>query len=173
MATCRPGDVLIAPPATIGGHVTHHAAGCAGLYGLRIHPAPVDADGYTVDLAALRRLALEVRPKLITLGGSLNLFPHPVAAVREIADAVGAKLLFDAAHQCGIIAGGAWANPLAEGAHMMTMSTYKSLGGPAGGLIVTRSEKHTSELQSLMRISYAVFCLKKKNNTKISNKHTT
>src|SRR3546814_6666964 len=29
-----------------------------------------------------------------------------------------------------------------------------------------RSEEHTSELQSLMRISYAVFCLKKKNNTK-------
>src|SRR3546814_8202352 len=31
---------------------------------------------------------------------------------------------------------------------------------------VTRSEEHTSELQSLMRISYAVFCLKKKNNIK-------
>src|SRR3546814_6628005 len=31
-----------------------------------------------------------------------------------------------------------------------------------------RSEEHTSELQSLMRISYAVFCLKKKKNTKIS-----
>src|SRR3546814_2527106 len=31
----------------------------------------------------------------------------------------------------------------------------------------TRSEEHTSELQSLMRISYAVFCLKKKNHTKI------
>src|SRR3546814_4022915 len=98
---------IIAPPAAIGGHVTHHAAGCAGLYGLTTHPAPVDADGYTVDLAALRKLAKEVRPKLITTGGSLNLFPHPVAAVREIADAVGAKLLFDAAHQCGIIAGGA------------------------------------------------------------------
>src|SRR3546814_8471851 len=34
-----------------------------------------------------------------------------------------------------------------------------------------RSEEHTSELQSLMRISYAVFCLKKKNNTKVT--HTT
>src|SRR3546814_7788743 len=31
-------------------------------------------------------------------------------------------------------------------------------------LIAARSEEHTSELQSLMRISYAVFCLKKKNN---------
>src|SRR3546814_2900246 len=31
------------------------------------------------------------------------------------------------------------------------------------GKVVTRSEEHTSELQSLMRISYAVFCLKKKN----------
>src|SRR3546814_9624215 len=36
-------------------------------------------------------------------------------------------------------------------------------------LITLRSEEHTSELQSLMRISYAVFCLKKKNNV---NKHT-
>src|SRR3546814_7548251 len=33
-----------------------------------------------------------------------------------------------------------------------------------------RSEEHTSELQSLMRISYAVFCLKKKKNTKRKNK---
>src|SRR3546814_7052708 len=33
----------------------------------------------------------------------------------------------------------------------------------------TRSEEHTSELQSLMRISYAVFCLKKKNNTQQNN----
>jgi glycine hydroxymethyltransferase len=136
MACCQPGDVIIAPPADIGGHVTHHAAGAAGLYGLRTMAAPVHADGYTVDVAALRRLAHAVRPKLITLGGSLNLFPHPVAAVRGIADEVGARLLFDAAHLSGMIAGGAWPNPLAEGAHVMTMSTYKSLGGPPGGLVV-------------------------------------
>lgn len=137
MATCKPGDTIIAPPAAVGGHVTHHEAGCAGLYGLRILPAPVHADGYTVDVDGLRALALAEKPRLITLGASLNLFEHPVAKVRAVADEVGAKLLFDAAHQCGIIAGKAWQDPLAEGAHLMTMSTYKSLGGPAGGLIVT------------------------------------
>ncbi|WRH62768.1 MAG: aminotransferase class I/II-fold pyridoxal phosphate-dependent enzyme [Fuscovulum sp.] len=138
MALVKPGDAIIAPPPAVGGHVTHHKAGCAGLYGLITHDAPVNADGYTVDLDALREMALRVRPRIITIGGSLNLFPHPVRAIRAIADEVGAWVLFDAAHQCGIIAGGAWANPLDEGAHLMTMSTYKSLGGPAGGLIVTR-----------------------------------
>ena len=138
MALAKPGDAIIAPPPAVGGHVTHHKAGCAGLYGLITHDAPVNADGYTVDLDALREMALWVRPRIITIGGSLNLFPHPVRAIRAIADEVGAWVLFDAAHQCGIIAGGAWANPLDEGAHLMTMSTYKSLGGPAGGLIVTR-----------------------------------
>lgn len=138
MALAQPGDAIIAPPPAVGGHVTHHKAGCAGLYGLVTHDAPVNADGYTVDLGALRELALRVRPKVITIGGSLNLFAHPVREVRAIADEVGAFVLFDAAHQCGIIAGGVWANPLDEGAHLMTMSTYKSLGGPAGGLIVTR-----------------------------------
>lgn len=138
MALARPGDAIIAPPPAVGGHVTHHKAGCAGLYGLVTHDAPVNSDGYTVDLDGLRALALRVRPKVITIGGSLNLFAHPVREVRAIADEVGAFVLFDAAHQCGIIAGGVWANPLDEGAHLMTMSTYKSLGGPAGGLIVTR-----------------------------------
>jgi len=149
MATCKLGDSIVAPPATIGGHVTHHAQGAAGLYGLKIHHAPVQADGYTVDLDGLRALAHEVRPRLITIGGSLNLFAHPVEDAREIADEVGARLLFDAAHLCGMIAGRAWENPLTLGAHLMTMSTYKSLGGPAGGLIVTNEADLAARLDAI------------------------
>jgi glycine hydroxymethyltransferase len=149
MALSKPGDSIIAPSGSIGGHVTHHAAGCAGLYGLTTYAAPIDADGYTIDLAALHDLAHAIRPKIITVGGSLNLFPHPVAEVRKIADQVGAKVLFDAAHQCGIIAGRVWANPLTEGAHLMTMSTYKSLGGPAGGLIVTNDAAIAERLDAI------------------------
>ena len=149
MAICQPGDAIIAPPASIGGHVTHHNDGCAGLYGLQIHEAPVNADGFTVDVDALCNLAREVKPKLITIGGSLNLFPHPVKEIREIADKVGAKVLFDAAHQCGIIAGKAWPNPLHDGAHIMTMSTYKSLAGPAGGLIVTNEADIAERLDAI------------------------
>jgi glycine hydroxymethyltransferase len=149
MATCRPGDVIIAPPPAIGGHVTHQAAGAAGLYGLQTIPAPVASDAYTVDVPALATLAARVRPKLITLGGSLNLVPHPVREVREIADAVGAKLLFDAAHLCGLIAGGAWPNPLAEGAHVMTMSTYKSLGGPPAGLVLSTDAEIAERVEAI------------------------
>ena len=149
MALTQAGDTLIAPPASIGGHVTHHAAGCAGLYGLRTLEAPVGADGFTVDVDALADMARRERPKLITLGGSLNLYPHPVAAVRAVADEVGAKLMFDAAHQCGLIASGQWPNPLHEGAHVMTMSTYKSLGGPPGGLIVTRDPDLAQALDAI------------------------
>ena len=137
MATCRAGDSIIAPPATIGGHVTHHAAGAAGWFGLTTHSAPVDPGRYTVDVDGVRELAERVRPSLITIAGSLNLRHHPVAELRTIADSVGAKLLFDAAHLSGLIAGGAWPNPLGEGAHVMTMSTYKSLAGPPAGLLVT------------------------------------
>ena len=149
MAVAKPGDTIIAPPAAVGGHVTHHAAGCAGLYGLTIHPAPIDPDGYTVDLEALRILARRVQPRLITIGMSLNLFPHPVAEIRAIADEVGAYVLFDAAHQCGMIAGGVFPNPLAEGAHIMTMSTYKSLGGPAGGLVFTNDRELAHRIEAI------------------------
>ncbi len=86
---------------------------------------------------------------MITVGGSLNLFHHPIAKVREIADEVGAKVLFDAAHLCGMIAGKVWPQPLEEGAHLMTFSTYKSLGGPAGGLIVTKDDAIAEKLDAI------------------------
>ena len=151
MATCKPGDAIIAPPDTIGGHVTHHRAGAAGLYGLDVHPAPVDPENFTVDVAALADLARTVRPKLITIGGSLNLWNLPVREIRAIADEVGAYVLFDAAHLCGMIAGRAWHQPLEEGAHLMGCSTYKSLGGPPSGLLMTNDAELAERID---RIAY-------------------
>jgi len=147
IATCAPGDTIIAPPAAIGGHITHHAPGAAGLYGLNVLPAPIS--GYTVDVDALAALARSAHPRLITIGGSLNLEPHPVAAIRAIADEVGAKVMFDAAHLSGLIAGGAWPNPLAEGAHLLTMSTYKSLAGPPGGMVLTNDAALAQRLEAI------------------------
>lgn len=154
MALCRPGDAIIVPPASIGGHVTHHDAGAAGLFGLEIHEAPVDAERYTVDVTGLADLAERVRPSLITIGSSLNLLPHPVADIADVARSVDARLLFDAAHVCGLLAGGHWPNPLAtspggRGADLVTMSTYKSLAGPPGGLIVTNDDEIMERIRSV------------------------
>lgn len=149
MATCKPGDAIIAPPDKIGGHVTHHRAGAAGLYGLEVHSAPVDAENFTVDVAALAELAQRVRPKLITIGGSLNLWHHPVREIRAIADEVGAYVLFDAAHLCGMIAGKQWQQPLEEGAHLMGCSTYKSLGGPPSGLLMTNDAELAERIDKI------------------------
>lgn len=144
MATAKPGDRIMAFSGEMGGHVTHHANGAAGLYGLDIHPVPHDAARMTIDLDALRREAKRLQPKLITVAGSLCLYPYPVREVRAIADEVGALVLYDAAHMGGMIAGRRFQQPLTEGAHLMTMSTYKAFGGPASGLIVT-TEKNLAE----------------------------
>ena len=137
MATAKPGERIMAFPPEMGGHVTHHSAGVAGLYGLETHPVPYDAKRMAIDLERLRKEARRLAPKLITLAGSLCLFPYAVGDVRAIADEVGAYVLYDAAHMGGMIAGGRFQQPLAEGAHLMTMSTYKAYGGPPAGLVLT------------------------------------
>jgi glycine hydroxymethyltransferase len=137
MAVAKPGERIMAFPPEMGGHVTHHRAGAAGLYGLEVHPVPYDALRLQVDLDRLRREAKRLQPKLITVAGSLCLYPYPVADIRKIADEVGALVLYDAAHMGGIIAGGRFQAPLAEGAQLMTMSTYKAYGGPPAGLVLT------------------------------------
>jgi glycine hydroxymethyltransferase len=151
MACTKPGDKIMALPDSAAGHVTHHAEGAAGLYGLEIHHIPFDGDRMEVDLVTLREQARQLRPKLIILGASLALQPYPVREVRQLADEIGAYLMFDAAHLSGIIAGGEFQQPLAEGAHLMTCSTYKSFGGPAGGLVLTNDGQVAEKLD---RIAY-------------------
>ncbi|MBT4932774.1 MAG: aminotransferase class I/II-fold pyridoxal phosphate-dependent enzyme [Rhodospirillaceae bacterium] len=149
MATCKAGDAIMAFPGEMGGHVTHHSAGCAGLYGLDIHPVPYDAARMTIDLERLAKEARRIKPKLITLAGSLCLFPYPVAEVRAIADEVGAYVLYDAAHMGGMIAGKRFQDPLREGAHLMTMSTYKAFGGPPSGLLVSADEELARRIDAI------------------------
>ena len=108
-----------------------------GLYGLEVHDLPYDAERMDVDLPRLAAVAAELQPKLIIVGGSMCLHPYDVRGVRAVADEVGAHVLYDAAHMGGLIAGGRFQQPLAEGAHAITGSTYKSFGGPPSGMILT------------------------------------
>lgn len=136
-ALCRVGDTIMVLPPEAGGHPSHGAEGFAGFRGLRVEFIPWDEQEMNVDVDAFRVRARTLRPRLVIVGGSLVLFPYPLADIRAVADEVGAAVMYDAAHLAGIIAGGRFQAPLAEGADVMTMSTYKTFGGPPGGLIVT------------------------------------
>ncbi len=137
LAFTKAGDRILALPEWAGGHPTHREEGMAGLHGLAISDVPFDPAKMAVDLDGLRNVAKDIRPVLIIIGASLILFPYPLAEIRRIADEVGALVMYDGAHLAGIIAGGEFQDPLAEGAHLLTTSTYKTFGGPPGGLVVT------------------------------------
>lgn len=136
-AVCEPGDAIAVLPEWAGGHLSHHAVGAPGVRGLRVVELPYDVDELDVDLLRLPSMLARERPRLVVVGASLMLRQH---RLREIADAVhahGARLLYDASHVSGLIAEGRFQRPLAEGADLMTFSTYKSFGGPAGGAILS------------------------------------
>jgi glycine hydroxymethyltransferase len=149
MACTRPGDRVLAFPESAAGHVTHRRGGAAGLYGLEVHDVPFDGERMTIDLDALEKCARRLRPRLVIVGGSLCLFPFPVREVRAIADSVGAYVMYDGAHVAGLIAAGEFQQPLEEGAHLMTCSTYKSFGGPPQGLVLTNSADLARRLDSV------------------------
>jgi len=136
-ALASPGDTIAVLPGWAGGHLSHHAVGAPGVRGLRVVELPYDDARLDVDLAALPEFLARERPALVVVGASLMLFAHRLA---EIAAVVDVPLLYDASHVAGLIAEGRFQAPLAEGADVMTFSTYKSFGGPPGGAIVTNDE---------------------------------
>jgi glycine hydroxymethyltransferase len=101
---------------------------------------PYDAARYDLDYTALPGFLARERPRLVVIGGSLMLFPHDISVVRQAAGAVGATLVYDASHVAGLVAAKRFQRPLADGAQVLTFSTYKSFGGPPGGCVVTRDE---------------------------------
>jgi glycine hydroxymethyltransferase len=74
------------------------------------------------------------------VGGSNVLFPYPVRELREAADEVGAKLLYDAAHLALFLPFGMFQDPLKEGAHLLTFSSHKIMSGAVGGVILTNED---------------------------------
>ncbi|MDX3644271.1 hypothetical protein [Streptomyces sp. MB09-02B] len=136
-AFTRPGDTIAVLSPEAGGHASHHAHATAGVRGLHVVHLPYSGTDLDVDAGPLDVFLATHRPKLILVGGSVTLFPHELGPLREAADRVGALLAYDASHTAGLIAAGFVQDPLAEGAHVVTFSTYKTFAGPAGGAAVT------------------------------------
>ena len=145
-ALLKPGDTILAMRLDQGGHLTHGSPASITskiwrfvAYG--VTPASDDPDrpGEVIDFDEVADMAKRERPQLIVAGATAYprlIEPEPF---REIADAVGARLMFDIAHPAGLVAGGAHPNPVAV-ADVVTLTTHKTLRGPRGGAILCRAE---------------------------------
>jgi glycine hydroxymethyltransferase len=139
-ALAKPGDSMMALEVPVGGHISHANVSAAGIRGLKVAPHPFDETKMNIDADAMKKDIIEKKPKIVLLGGSLFLFPHPVEDAKEAADEVGAKVMYDGAHVLGLIAGGYFQDPLREGADLLVGSTHKTFPGPQGGIILCKED---------------------------------
>ena len=147
-ALLKPGDTVLGMNLAHGGHLTHgHPLNFSGkLY--TIVPYGVRPDDERIDYDELDRLAREHRPKMIMVGASAYPrvidFPRIAAVARE----VGARMVTDMAHIAGLVAAGVHPSPVAH-SDFVTSTTHKTLRGPRGGLILSKTE-HAKELDKSM-----------------------
>jgi glycine hydroxymethyltransferase len=134
-----PGDKVLGMRLDQGGHLTHGSpVNFSGLY-YDFVAYGVDPDTELIDMAEVRSLALEHRPKIVLAGYSAYSRTLDYQGFREIADEVGAIFMVDAAHFIGLVAGGSHPSPVPH-ADIVTGTTHKALRGPRGGLILSREE---------------------------------
>lgn len=138
-AVLQPGDRVLGMDLSHGGHLTHGSpVNLSGSWFSFVHYG-VSRETETIDYDEVARLAGEHKPKLIIAGASA--YPREIdfAKFREIADSVGAYLMVDMAHIAGLVAGGVHQNPVPY-ADFVTTTTHKTLRGPRGGMILTKSK---------------------------------
>lgn len=136
VAMTEPADEILVPPSWAFGHKSVGARGYPGCAGRHITELPWDPQLMQPDLDRLSAVLHAGRPRLIILGTSRSIFPEAFAEVERIARLSGSRLLYDGAHLLGLIAAGAYPNPLLFGFDAMVGSTQKTLPGPLGGLVV-------------------------------------
>ena len=138
-AICQPGDTVLAMSLPHGGHLTHGSKVNFSGKWFNTVSYGVTEDTELIDYDQVRDLAREHQPKMIICGATA--YPRLIdfAAFRAIADAVGAKLLVDAAHFIGLVAGKAIPSPVPY-ADVVSFTTHKVLRGPRGGMIVCTAE---------------------------------
>ncbi|GAC1384741.1 MAG: serine hydroxymethyltransferase [Ktedonobacteraceae bacterium] len=150
-ALTEPGDVIMSLTQPFGGHSSHRSDGPAGVRGLKIVDIPFDPVELEVDLDLFRKVAPLVRPKLVSLGATMTLFPFPLQAMHDTVSEWGGTIYCDGAHQLGLIAGGQFQDPLREGAAVMTGSAGKTFSGPLSGIVVWNDPQLTAS------ITHAIF----------------
>ena len=135
-AIVKHGDKILGMSLDHGGHLTHgHPLNFSGE-DYQFFSYGVDAETETLDYDQVLAMAKEVKPALIVAGASAYSREIDFKKFREIADAVGAKLMVDMAHIAGLVAAGIHNNPC-EIADIVTSTTHKTLRGPRGGIILT------------------------------------
>ncbi|MEA2558291.1 MAG: glycine hydroxymethyltransferase, partial [Actinomycetota bacterium] len=135
----RSDDTVLGMVLAHGGHLTHGSpVNVSGMW-FNFVGYEVDRETEQLDMDRVRDLAKEHRPKIILSG--YTAYPRSIdfAAFREIADEVGALLWVDASHFIGLVAGGAYPNPVPH-ADVVTFTTHKALRGPRGAMIVCKEE---------------------------------
>ncbi|MGB9714784.1 MAG: serine hydroxymethyltransferase [Candidatus Bathyarchaeales archaeon] len=154
---------MVATPLSCGAHISHDYTGLAGrVLGLEIIDHAYDAKEMTIDVDKSAQIIRAAKPGIVTFGGSLFLFPHPVKELRSVAEEVGAYIVYDAAHVLGLIASGAFQDPLREGADFVTASTHKTFPGPQGGVILADAQNSRME-DAIKWVQHAVFPLSTSN----------
>jgi glycine hydroxymethyltransferase len=138
-ALLDPGDTILGLDLAHGGHLTHgmRLNFSGRLYNVVAYQ--VSAEDFRIDMAEVERLAVEHRPKLIVAGWSAYPRQLDFAEFRRIADLVGAYLMVDMAHFAGLVATGLHPSPVPY-ADIVTTTTHKTLGGPRGGVILSKAE---------------------------------
>jgi glycine hydroxymethyltransferase len=135
----KPGETAMGLRLDQGGHITHGLPVSLSGQFYNFVSYGVDEKTETIDYDHVRHVAKENKPKLIVAGATAYPRILDPKIFREIADEVGALLMFDAAHIAGLIAGGMHPNPMPY-VDVMTFTTHKTLRGPRGGCILTTKE---------------------------------
>jgi glycine hydroxymethyltransferase len=150
---------MVVTPLSCGAHISHDYTGLAGsILGIDNINHVYDINEFNIDPEKSAYVIRAAKPGIVTFGGSLFLFPHPVKELKEVCDEVGAYVAYDAAHVLGLIAGGQFQDPLREGADFITASTHKTFPGPQGGVIMGNPDTPAKE-KAVRRIQYSVFPL--------------
>jgi glycine hydroxymethyltransferase len=139
LAVLEPGDTILGMRLDQGGHLTHGSPVSFSGQLFNIVAYGLDPQTERIDMDAVRDLAIEHRPKMIIAGFSTYSQIPDWEGFRRIADEVGAILLVDMAHITGLVAAGVHPSPV-PWADIVTATTHKSLRGPRGGLILSKSE---------------------------------
>ncbi|MEM1514626.1 MAG: serine hydroxymethyltransferase [Candidatus Bathyarchaeia archaeon] len=154
---------MVVAPLSAGAHISHDYTGLAGMVlGLENIELAYDINKMNIDPHKSVDIIKAAKPGIVTLGGSLFLFPHPVDELSETAHEVGAYLVYDGAHVLGLIAGGEFQDPLREGADFITASTHKTFPGPQGGVILAENRDERME-KAIKNVQYAIFPLSTSN----------
>ncbi len=148
LSSVKKNGKIMAIPPNFGGYDGYSEKYLPDILSLKYKAIPFKENLWNIDYDNFEAEVKKYNPDVVVLGASYFLFPYDLKFIYEISQKYSFKIIYDASHVMGLVAGKEFQKDIFKYSDIVYGSTHKSFFGPQGGILLTNDDSIIEKIRN-------------------------